>query len=89
MLWIQRCDVCKRPDLLDFYVPDDVWESVAPQKLDENGMKFFSVVCLDCFDKLASAKGIHYVDSLNKEMYFLGEMAGLELHIVHRSKPEI
>ena len=83
MIWKQRCDVCKRPDILDFHVPDDVWESIVPEQFVNK------VVCLYCFDKLASAKGIYYVDSLKKEMFFAGEMGSLILNIVSNSEPEI
>ena len=83
MVWKQRCDVCQRPDILDFHVPDDIWESIVTTPYQNK------VVCLNCFDKFASRKRIHYVDSLKKEMFFAGEMGCLILNIVSDNEPEI
>ncbi len=46
--------MCSRADGFNFNVPDDLWEQVVPPVL-RNG-----VVCLPCFDHLASARGIDY-----------------------------
>ena len=62
-------------------MPDDVWESIVPKPFQTR------VVCLDCFDKFASAKGIHYAEHLDKETYFVGEMAVFTLRIKDISKP--
>lgn len=64
----QRCKACGRPDKFDFYVPNDVWESVVPDHLRTR------VVCLYCFDDYAAAKGIRYAAHLS-ELCFVGRCA--------------
>lgn len=46
----QRCDVCGRPDVVDFHVNDNSWEQIVPFQFHN------SVVCLTCFDYFVSAK---------------------------------
>lgn len=60
---------------MNFNVPDKVWESIVPEPYVNK------VVCLECFDKFASGKGIQYAEHLDSKMYFAGEMCSLQLFI--------
>lgn len=64
----QRCKVCGRADHIDFQVPDDVWERVVPLEFRKR------VVCIVCFDHFASARNVPYMDSMEKDIYFAGDM---------------
>jgi recombinational DNA repair protein (RecF pathway) len=64
----QRCKVCGRPDRFNFHVPDEVWLAAVPSTLQGR------VVCLDCFDGLAGARGVEYAAHL-RELYFVGRCA--------------
>lgn len=44
----QTCKRCGRPDKFDFHVPDPIWVAIVPPELRNR------VVCLYCFDDLAS-----------------------------------
>ena len=61
----QRCKLCGRADKFDFSVPDDVWRAIVPSVFRD------SVLCLACFDYLASAKGMSYTIPT---LYFAGEI---------------
>ena len=61
----QRCKVCGYRDKFNFYVPDDIWQSIVPIKYQKR------VVCLACFDDFAQKKGVDYSTSL-KELHFVG-----------------
>ena len=67
--WInlrQRCKVCGNRDKFNFYIDDDVWKRVIPNKFQNR------VVCLACFDDFAKEKEIDYTTSL-KSLSFTGE----------------
>lgn len=66
----QRCKVCGRVDHINFHVPDAVWDKVVP--LEFRGL----VVCLPCFDYFASARNVQYAKHLDREICFVGSMAG-------------
>ncbi len=67
----QTCKMCGRPDKFNFDVSDDIWNAVVPPELINH------VVCISCFDGLASRVGIHYAASLYA-LYFAGIAAALE-----------
>jgi hypothetical protein len=77
-LYPQRCKVCGRADGFDFTVTDEVWKAVVPEEYQKR------VVCLPCFDSLASLRGVNYAHALNSEIYFAGRMASLTLRIKGR-----
>lgn len=79
--WGQRCKLCGGRDCFNFNVSNEIWERVVPRSLRTK------VVCLPCFDALASRKGINYADALDAEFYFVGEMASLTMKIIHRAEP--
>ena len=80
MLWPQRCKICGKRDKIDFQVSDEIWAAVVPPPYQNN------VVCLGCFDAIASQKGIDYSDAINKEIYFAGDGASFVLRIVARAE---
>ena len=61
----QKCKVCGQADGFDFHVPDDIWRSIVPKRLQNR------VVCLRCFDRFAAQKGINYTPFIDK-IYFCG-----------------
>jgi len=67
----QTCKVCGQVQELEFYVPDEIWESVVPKKFAQTAM------CLRCFDRFAKEAGVDYVDYI----YSL-EFAGDWKHII-------
>jgi hypothetical protein len=71
----QRCKVCGRADKFDFHVPDALWREVVPATLRNR------VVCLACFDDLASERGIDYARSL-RALFFAGDRASFEFRPV-------
>ena len=48
------CKICFHPNRVGFLVPDSVWKVVVPENLEE------SVVCLDCFTRLADEKRVYW-----------------------------
>lgn len=70
----QRCKVCWNADGFDFHVPDDVWSAVVPPELVNR------VVCLACFDKLASEAAVDYAPHLQC-LYFAGVTVGFEFAV--------
>ena len=80
MLSPQRCKMCGRADGFNFNVPDDLWEQVVPPILRDH------VVCLPCFDHLASARGIDYADLIDPCVHFAGQAASFSFTITTRSK---
>jgi hypothetical protein len=70
----QTCKVCDRPNIINFYVPDELWEAIVPEEYRT------TVVCLYCFDGFAAEKNINYADSL-KEICFCGDKASFEFDI--------
>ena len=73
----QRCKVCWNADGFDFHVPDGVWRAVVPAELVSR------VVCLACFDRLASEAGVDYALHL-RCLYFAGISVGLEFALCRR-----
>lgn len=67
--------------MLNFNVPDELWKSIVPMPFQTR------VICLDCLDKFASAKGIHYAEHLDEEICFVGEMAAFTLRVESINKP--
>ena len=76
----QTCKACHCADKFNYHVPDRLWEEIVPEKLQGNA------VCLDCFDKFASAKGIKYADAIDS-VYFAGDKAAMELRVVDAHDP--
>jgi hypothetical protein len=70
-----RCKACGNEDKFDFKVPNDVWANVVPAHLRNR------VVCLQCFDRFASERGIEYARSL-RALYFAGDRAAFEFRPV-------
>ena len=70
----QTCKVCGRRDKFDFTVPDGLWKAVVGPEFDNR------VVCLPCFDDLASERGIDYSQHLHA-VYFSGEKAAFEFKV--------
>ena len=74
----QGCKLCGRADGFDFHIEDNVWRAVVPESAN--------VLCLPCFDYLASAKGIDYSTAIRPEVYFAGQAAVFEMRIETRTK---
>ena len=68
----QRCKVCWKADGFNFNVPDTLWRKVVPRRL--RGF----VVCLSCFDKLATEKGVDALGAIHA-LYFAGQRSSLAL----------
>lgn len=64
----QTCKRCGCVDFFNFNVPDDIWAAVVPTDLARR------VVCLKCFDELASEKGVKYAGHLRR-LFFAGQAA--------------
>jgi hypothetical protein len=69
----QTCKCCGKRDYFNFHVPDEIWLFVVPPELSKH------VVCLPCFDKLASKKNFDYSPHI-KEFYFVGDQVTFEFH---------
>lgn len=78
-LWQQRCEVCGRPDIVDFYVKTETWKRVVPTQFSN------SAVCLICFDAFASVRNVDYVSDLDAELCFEGLQGSLLLRIKTRN----
>ena len=81
-MWRQRCKLCDRADYFDFHVSDAKWREIAGDFVN-------SVLCLSCFDYIASSKGILYADELGGELWFAGDAAALTLTVTERSQPRM
>lgn len=79
-LFPQRCKICGKRDKLDFKVPDEIWAAIVPPPFQNR------VVCLACFDGLASMRGINYAVAIEPEIYFSGEKASFVLRIITREE---
>jgi hypothetical protein len=79
-LWPQRCKVCGKRDKLDFTVSDEIWKAIVPEPYQKD------IVCLACFDALASQRGVDYADAIEKEIYFCGDKASFIMRIVIRKE---
>ena len=66
MLGRQTCKVCGHVDKFDFHVPDNIWETIVPEKYVNR------VVCLACFDDFATEKDIDYSKYIDI-LYFAGD----------------
>lgn len=71
----QRCKVCGRRDKFNFHVPDKIWESIVPKKLQNR------VICLACFDRFAKERGVDYAPYLSG-LCFAGDQTSLQLQVV-------
>lgn len=71
----QICKVCGETDYFNFDITDDIWEQVAGEQFKNH------VICLPCFDKLATKKNIKYVKHMSGEFYFVGETGTLIFEI--------
>ena len=69
------CDECLIPDAFDWYVPDKVWTAVVPEYLQN------SILCLKCFDNLASIKNINYTIDI---LHFFGRQMAFIFHCSSR-----
>jgi hypothetical protein len=70
----QTCKVCRKADRFNFSVPDNVWESVVPEKFRNR------VVCLACFDEFAKKKQVDYSTCL-ESLYFAGDQCSFEFRV--------
>jgi hypothetical protein len=70
----QRCKCCGLPDKYNFHVPDEIWAEVVPPELHPY------VVCLCCFDDLATTRHVDYAPHLS-ELWFAGDAATLKMVI--------
>jgi hypothetical protein len=70
-----RCRVCKREDKFNFYVPDELWRRVVPDRYQHR------VVCLPCFDEFARKQNVDYSDSI-ETLYFAGDKATFKFQTV-------
>lgn len=75
----QRCKVCGRVDHIDFHVSDEVWNKIVP--IEFRGR----VLCIACFDYFASARNVQYAEHLDREICFVGAMAGFTAIIRDRA----
>ncbi len=74
------CAICGETSVkFDYLVRDELWEIVIPKQYRRD------VVCLPCYDQLATEKGIDWVDGL-KEVQFtgIGKTIGLVPVFLHR-----
>ena len=74
----QTCKNCGNADGLNFNVADALWERVVPQRLLNR------VVCLSCFDRMASKRGIEYRRHI-RVLHFAGQSVGFKFHRVRSS----
>ncbi len=79
-LFPQRCKICGKQDKFDFTVHDETWEAVVPPPYQNR------VVCLACFDALASMRGVDYADKIQPEIHFVGDKASFVMRIVTREE---
>lgn len=75
----QTCKNCGAQDAFNFNVSDSVWEKVVPKAL------LRKVVCLACFDKFASQRGIDYRRNL-RVLYFVGRQASFTFRVASSSR---
>ena len=68
---------------MDFNVDNETWAQIVPIHLRNYG------ICLRCFDKLASVKGIKYAHKIQDPLYFVGEMANFHLTISGIREPDL
>jgi hypothetical protein len=71
----QTCKACHCADKFNYHVPDSLWKAIVPKRLQ------LGTICLECFDRFASEKGITYADALDA-LYFAGDKAAMELKVV-------
>jgi hypothetical protein len=71
----QTCKVCGHADKFNFDVPDEIWQVVVPEELQNR------VVCLSCFDDFAYRKGVPYAHAL-RLLCFAGDQATFEFQPV-------
>lgn len=68
----QKCKVCGQADGFNFHVADEVWAAVVPRRWQGH------VVCLLCFERFASAAGVHLSDVI-QHLCFAGSEQAFEL----------
>jgi len=76
----QRCKRCGRRDKFDFNVPDGIWATVVPPHYRDH------VLCLACFDDLASQKKQRYILGIDT-LYFAGDAASLVFKVKGNGEP--
>jgi len=76
----QRCKVCGKRDKFYFSIRDQIWKAAVPEPYQDQ------VICLSCFDALASQRGIDYADAIEKDIYFCGDKASFGMRIVTRKE---
>ena len=74
MSFPQRCKMCGKADGFNFHIDDDVWQRVVPKEYANR------VLCLPCFDMLASLRGVDYSDAIDGVL-FVGQAAHLTFEI--------
>lgn len=57
---VLQCWVCRIVPKLDYTVEDEVWKQVVPESIRN------LVICLECFDKMATRKGVDWIEHLQK-----------------------
>ena len=73
MSFPQRCKLCGRDDGFNFNVQPETWAVVARGR--------YNVLCLKCFDYLASVHGIDYSESLDREIVFVGNAVTMTMEV--------
>ena len=81
-LFPQRCKLCGKADGFNFNIDDDVWKQVVPKEYVNR------VLCLPCFDCLASLRGVDYSNAIDKEVHFVGRAAYLTFEVRFRESAE-
>ena len=74
--------MCGKRDKFSFQVSDEIWAVVVPEPMQGY------VVCLSCFDALATQKGVEYANDIDSAVIFVGDSAHFNLNICQRrSRP--
>ncbi len=63
---VGECKICGEHSYFDWQVGSKMWEQVVPKE------HRFGIICLPCFDKMATEKGMDVGDAL-KIVYFCGK----------------
>ncbi len=73
------CSLCGTAPKFDFVVHDDLWAAVVPR------IHRLGVVCLPCFDREATKKGIDWADGLEQVQFTgVGKTIRLSPNFIHR-----
>lgn len=75
----QKCKNCGVRDGFNFNVSDSVWTKVVPKRLANK------VVCLACFDRFASLRGVDYRRNV-RVLYFAGRQATFTFRVASSAR---